>query len=80
MAKTPSSLKLRNGQLKYFLKCLAARWLPPAILTRPKQGFAAPFSCWFKGEAKTYLREVLTDPSVGRRCIFWQDIVERLLS
>ncbi len=53
--------------------------LPEKILNHPKQGFAAPFSYWFQGEMKTYIREVLSDRRVVGRGLFNQAAVDNLL-
>jgi asparagine synthase (glutamine-hydrolysing) len=40
-ARLPDSLKVRGGTLRYIQRKLAARYLPPNILNRPKQGFSS---------------------------------------
>jgi asparagine synthase (glutamine-hydrolysing) len=40
-ARLPSSLKIRGRNLRYIQRKLAARYLPPDILARPKQGFSS---------------------------------------
>lgn len=45
---TPISTLMRGNRPKAMLRELAARHLPPEIVTRPKQGFAIPISEWFR--------------------------------
>jgi asparagine synthase (glutamine-hydrolysing) len=40
-ARLPASMKVRGGALRYLQRKLAARYLPPEILDRPKQGFSS---------------------------------------
>jgi len=40
-ARLPDALKVRGGTLRYIQRKLAARYLPPEILNRPKQGFSS---------------------------------------
>lgn len=40
-ARLPPSMKVRGGTLRYIQRKLAARYLPPDILDRPKQGFSS---------------------------------------
>jgi asparagine synthase (glutamine-hydrolysing) len=40
-ARLPDTLKVRGGTLRYIQRKLAARYLPPEILNRPKQGFSS---------------------------------------
>lgn len=42
----PTALKQQNGVRKYLLRVLAERVLPPAVVTRAKQGFAIPMDTW----------------------------------
>lgn len=44
--RVPWELKLRGGQTKYLLRRALAQLLPREILTRSKQGFAAPVGRW----------------------------------
>ncbi|MDY6949544.1 MAG: asparagine synthase C-terminal domain-containing protein, partial [Pseudomonadota bacterium] len=40
-ARLPASMKVRGGTLRYIQRKLAARYLPAAVLDRPKQGFSS---------------------------------------
>ena len=40
-ARLPASMKVRGGTLRYIQRKLAARYLPPEVLDRPKQGFSS---------------------------------------
>jgi asparagine synthase (glutamine-hydrolysing) len=40
-ARLPDSQKIRGSTLRYIQRKLAARYLPPSILNRPKQGFSS---------------------------------------
>lgn len=40
-ARLPPTLKVRGSTLRYMQRKLAARYLPPEILNRPKQGFSS---------------------------------------
>src|SRR5690606_763314 len=46
LAMCPGQLKIRDQELKYVLRRLAKRYLPPAIINRPKQGFMFPVAYW----------------------------------
>lgn len=58
----PESLRVRDGRGKYLLRKVAARWLPPDVLSKPKQGFAIPIAEWFRGP----LRALAQDTFAGR--------------
>lgn len=59
VAEMPSSLKLHNGRGKYIFKKSLERILPPAVLNRPKKGFAMPVAEWFRGELKDFAFETI---------------------
>jgi asparagine synthase (glutamine-hydrolysing) len=40
-ARLPASMKVRGATLRYIQRKLAARYLPPEIIDRPKQGFSS---------------------------------------
>jgi asparagine synthase (glutamine-hydrolysing) len=46
--RLPLHYKIRNGQTKYLLRKVLARYIPPAYLERPKMGFSIPLFNWFK--------------------------------
>jgi asparagine synthase (glutamine-hydrolysing) len=75
----PSSLRMRNGTLKYLLKKAAADLLPPEILSRGKQGFSAPIKHWFRDDLASYAREVLDSSQARQRGIFNPTFVHNLL-
>jgi asparagine synthase (glutamine-hydrolysing) len=60
--RLPESLRIREGRGKYLLRKVAARWLPPDVLSKPKQGFAIPIAEWFRGP----LRALAQDTFAGR--------------
>ena len=46
----PTDMKLLEGRTKYLLKKAMTGILPDNIIHRPKQGFGAPVSEWFRGD------------------------------
>ena len=46
--RIPHTWKYRRGQTKYILKKALEPVLPRSVLYRPKKGFGAPISSWFK--------------------------------
>ena len=80
MAGVPTALKLKGLTLKYLLKQVAARFLPAAIINRPKQGFVVPLAAWFKGELRDYLHDHLLDGTARQRGFFEPRQLERLIA
>lgn len=57
----PDWTKLRWGQRKWILKRIAARWVPPDVVYRPKMGFALPLVHWWRGELGDWLGLLMKD-------------------
>jgi asparagine synthase (glutamine-hydrolysing) len=78
-ATLPAHLKVRGLTRKYLLKKVAGRWLPPQIIHRSKKGFPVPVSLWFRKEARSFVRDVLSPSSVRRRGLFNPHYVQTLI-
>jgi asparagine synthase (glutamine-hydrolysing) len=79
VSSLPSSIRTRNGVLKYLLKKVAADILPAEILTRRKQGFEVPIKHWFRGDLTDYARDLLDSPRAHQRGIFNPKFIHNLL-
>ena len=79
-ASLPPHLKLRHLTRKYLLKKVSRALLPKEIVDRKKQGFPVPISLWFRGEARSFVRDHLSPSAIRRRGLFNVDYVEKLLS
>jgi asparagine synthase (glutamine-hydrolysing) len=75
----PLRMKLRDNQRKYLLKRVASRFLPPALLTRKKQGFGVPLGVWFRGRLRGAFQDVLLSPRARQRGYFEPREIQRLL-
>ena len=75
-ARLPSRFKVRNGDLKYLLKQLLARYLPEPLFRLPKRGFAVPIRDWMRDTYKQHFIDTLDRLSAD-----WFDrrAVDRLL-
>jgi asparagine synthase (glutamine-hydrolysing) len=62
----PWQMKLRDGETKWLLRRLLARYVPPGIVARPKQGFGAPVADWLQGPLATWATDLL-EPARLRR-------------
>ncbi|MDQ3000598.1 MAG: asparagine synthase (glutamine-hydrolyzing) [Fibrobacterota bacterium] len=78
-ATIPPEMQMKDGKGKYILRKLAARFLPPEVLTKKKQGFAIPREKWFQGELRSYAREILTSSRFNGRGYFRPERVDAML-
>jgi len=79
VSSLPSTIRMKNGTLKFLLKQVAADILPTSILTRPKQGFSAPVKHWLNGNLMAYAFDLLTSPKAEQRGIFDPQFIGNLL-
>ena len=79
VSSLPSTIRTRNGTLKYLLKKVAADMLPTEILTRRKQGFGVPIKHWFRSDLTDYAYELLNSPRARQRGIFNPNFIGNLL-
>lgn len=59
----PSSLKLRDGNLRHFYKVALTNWLPQETIDKKKQGFGLPFGVWMRTHKP--LQELAYDSLLG---------------
>lgn len=78
IATLPADFKLRNGQKKYLLKKITHRYIPNAIMDRPKKGFGVPITTWFRDELKDYLMRYLDHSLLQQQGIFNAEAVVSL--
>ncbi|WP_307349936.1 asparagine synthase (glutamine-hydrolyzing) [Caulobacter ginsengisoli] len=74
----PMSMKIGGGRGKQVLRKVLDRYVPRALIDRPKQGFALPIGRWLRGELKDWGEALLApsrlkdqglfDPAAARRC------------
>jgi asparagine synthase (glutamine-hydrolysing) len=70
MAQVPSQYKLNIRDSKILLKKAVGSLLPPAIHTRPKQGFGIPQGEWLAEPLQPLLRDTLLSARARNRGLF----------
>lgn len=63
VARLPTEYKVRRGTGKALLRKVLGRYLPPAALTKPKQGFSVPLRDWFRRGFSEMLADYLMGSS-----------------
>jgi asparagine synthase (glutamine-hydrolysing) len=78
--RIPARLRLQGlGRLKRLLKRALADRLPPAILSRGKQGFGVPLGVWFRGPLAAPLRDALAPSRLDAAGLFDAPAIDRLV-
>ncbi len=57
--RTPLAFKKRGGQGKWPLRQILYRYVPPALVERPKAGFAIPLGLWLRGPLRDWAETLM---------------------
>ncbi len=75
----PDAWLIDREQGKLLLRDLAHRYLPPALMQRPKQGFSVPLAPWFAGKAAARVERLAKAGPLIASGWFSADGVRRIL-
>jgi asparagine synthase (glutamine-hydrolysing) len=76
--RVPFEFKYREGHQKWLLKQLLRRYLPAALIERPKKGFGAPIGSWLRGPLRGWAEAALDPQRLRREGYFDASIVGAL--
>jgi asparagine synthase (glutamine-hydrolysing) len=78
-ASLPAHMKLKGRKLKYLLRRVAKRYLPPEIVRRPKQGFGFPVGLWMQRDLKALVEERLGNSRLVAAGVFRPEPIARIM-
>jgi asparagine synthase (glutamine-hydrolysing) len=77
--RLPSQLRVSGGRGKHLLRKVAARWLPPEVLTKKKHGFGIPLAQWFRGPLAGLATDLIGSQTFRERGLLRPAAAERYL-
>lgn len=77
-ARLPMQYKYNNGNKKFILKEIVHKYIPKAMMDRPKMGFGIPIAAWLETELKPFVDRYLDEAFILKQDIFNNDEVQRI--
>ncbi|MBI1947860.1 MAG: asparagine synthase (glutamine-hydrolyzing) [Deltaproteobacteria bacterium] len=79
LAGLPGALKMGEATTKALLKSACARFFPPEMVHRPKEGFLMPVARWLVELHQSYVRDTLSPSRLAQHGLFDVGEVTRLV-
>jgi len=74
----PMSMKICNGQGKWLLRQLLHRYVPKALVERPKMGFGVPLDTWLRGTLREWVETLLDEKKLRDQGFLDPDPIRKL--
>jgi len=68
--RAPLRAKLSGGHTKRLLRAVLHRYVPPALIARPKMGFSLPVGDWLRGPLRDWAETLLAPERLLREGLF----------
>ncbi|NKB98588.1 MAG: asparagine synthase (glutamine-hydrolyzing) [Pseudomonadales bacterium] len=78
-ARIPAQMKERDGQGKYALRQILARYIPKELTDRPKMGFGVPLDQWLRGPLQEWAQDLISPSRLGPQGLFESKVVANLM-
>ncbi len=77
-AQLPMEYKYNKGSKKFILKEIVHKYIPAAMMDRPKMGFGIPISAWLQNDLKPFVDMYFDEAFVIKQNIFNNDVIQSI--
>ncbi|TXH69272.1 MAG: asparagine synthase (glutamine-hydrolyzing) [Thiothrix sp.] len=74
--RIPLEFKIHQGQGKWLVRQLLYKYLPEAMVNRPKQGFNVPLASWLRTDLRTWAEDLLDRNLIRQQGYLNADLVQ----
>ncbi|MBN9459610.1 MAG: asparagine synthase (glutamine-hydrolyzing) [Burkholderiales bacterium] len=74
----PAHALVRNGRGKWLLRRLLDRYVPPALIERPKAGFGMPVARWLRTDLREWAEALLDERKLRKQGLLAPEQVRRM--
>jgi asparagine synthase (glutamine-hydrolysing) len=79
-AQLPLEYKYNKGNKKFILKEIVHKYIPAAMMDRPKMGFGIPISGWLQNDLKPFVDKYFDEQFIKKQNIFNNHVIQSIKS
>ena len=76
--RAPDTMKINGSETKWLMRRVLDRYVPRALIDRPKMGFSVPLHAWLTGPLRAWAESLLDPALLRRQGVVRPEVVERL--